>query len=251
MRLAGIVLSAVAAAPWTLAAVTTGTRGGPAAPADASTARVQWPWQSQSQSKVDIPVPGTTFDPDVSSMSPRCLWAGWTAGRRFNTTCFQSNKSLYFSAPSQICSPACLDTTVELAQYMVSRCSLDSGVKSGDPVGYTHKNVVYLSWADRDLANLVCNGPADKSADGGRWADPGRCYSAVFSAEAVRESGQIAGSMGEDRSIMCNECTHQWVKAIKNSKFQISPLLYYGHISDAPRLASWISEQCGYRLTPI
>ncbi|KAJ2772796.1 hypothetical protein IWQ56_001233, partial [Coemansia nantahalensis] len=162
------------------------------------------------------------------------------------------NKSLYFSAPSQVCTPKCLKTTVALAKYMVDWCSLDAGFNDDEPVGYKHTNVVYLSWADQDLARIVCSGPSSNgSKDDGAWSDPGRCYSAVFAAESVRESGLMSSDEKPDKSIMCNACTHAWAGAIKASKHRISPLLYYGHIPDAARLAAWISEQCGYHLTPI
>ncbi|KAJ2711682.1 hypothetical protein H4R19_003132 [Coemansia spiralis] len=238
MKFANIALTA--AAPLALAA----------APA-MSPVRAQWP--AGSTGKIDIPAPGSSFDPDVSSMSLRCLWAGWTVSSRFDTSCFQNNKSLYFSAPGQICTPKCLDTTVELAKYMVERCGLDASANDAEPVGYKHKNVVYLSWADKDLAHLVCNGPPSDGSgkEDGQWSDPGRCYSAVFAAESVRESGLMASDDKPDKTIMCNACTKAWAGAIKASKHRISPLLYYGHIPDAARLAAWISEQCDYRLTPI
>ncbi|KAJ2830298.1 hypothetical protein IWW50_000357 [Coemansia erecta] len=133
---------------------------------------------------------------------------------------------------------------------MVDKCGLGGSLKPGEPVGYNHKNVVYLSWADKDLASIVCNGAPGNTSNKNGEHNPGRCYSTVFAAESIRESGMI--SNGEaDRSNVCNDCTREWAKAIRTSKNRISPLLYYGHIPDAERLASWISELCNYKLTPF
>ncbi|PIA15578.1 hypothetical protein COEREDRAFT_87763 [Coemansia reversa NRRL 1564] len=118
--------------------------------------RIQWPWSSKR--KIETAILESPFDFDVSSTSPKCLWAVWTASLLFDTTCFQ-NKSA------------------------------------------------------RETSSLT-NEQADKSS-------------------------------------FCNSCTKEWAEAIKSSKYKISPLLYYGHIPDAARLASWISEQCDYHLTPL
>ncbi|KAJ1904651.1 hypothetical protein LPJ71_004779, partial [Coemansia sp. S17] len=116
----------------------------------------QWPWGSNS--KQDIPLPGSSFTPDVSILSPRCLWGVLRLSSNFDTSCFQTSKSLYFSAPGQVCSQRCLDTTIALSQYMVEKCGLQ-WPRADQPVGYNHKDVVYLSWADRSLSELVCKGP--------------------------------------------------------------------------------------------
>ncbi|KAJ1752904.1 hypothetical protein LPJ79_000891 [Coemansia sp. RSA 1821] len=124
---------------------------------------------------------------------------------------------------------------------MVQNCNLEDSLKDNEPVGYKHKNVVYLSWANRELASLVCNGPDASNSTQQDESNSARCYSNIFAAESIRESGMMSDKEG-DRSNICNECTHQWAKAIHDAKHRISPLLYYGHIPDAVRLASWISE---------
>ncbi|KAJ1875751.1 hypothetical protein LPJ55_000377 [Coemansia sp. RSA 990] len=133
---------------------------------------------------------------------------------------------------------------------MVQNCNLEDSLKDNEPVGYKHKNVVYLSWANRELASLVCNGPDASNSTQQDESNSARCYSNIFAAESIRESGMMSDKEG-DRSNICNECTHQWAKAIHDAKHRISPLLYYGHIPDAVRLASWISELCDYLLVSL
>ncbi|KAJ2578355.1 hypothetical protein GGH19_000543 [Coemansia sp. RSA 1807] len=137
---------------------------------------------------------------------------------------------------------------------MVQKCGLENSVKHGESIGYNHKNVVYLSWADANLASIVCNGAKNGSGQNGSGQngehEPGRCYSTVFAAETIRVSGMM--SNGEaDKSNVCNDCTREWASAIRARKNRVSPLLYYGHIPDAEQLASWISELCDYKLTPF
>ncbi|KAJ1653487.1 hypothetical protein GGF44_000084 [Coemansia sp. RSA 1694] len=203
----------------------------------------QWPWGSNS--KQDIPIPGSSFTPDVTILSPQCLWGAMRLQSKFNTSCFQTSKSLYFSAPGQVCAPDCLETTIALSQYMVHMCGLKRP-RADEPVGYNHKDVVYLSWADRALSELVCKGP---STDSG-WSQPGQCYSAIFTAETARETD--AYSRGEvDKKYVCNACTQEWTRRVSAGKYHVSPILYYGHIPDTARLASWVSEKCGYGMTPL
>ncbi|KAJ1645677.1 hypothetical protein LPJ64_002761 [Coemansia asiatica] len=212
--------------------------------------RIKWPWSSKSNE--DAPIPGSSpFDPDVSAYSPRCFVAMANLKSKFDLSCFQASKSLYFSSPGQICTPNCLNTTIELSQYVVKQCGLENKVTpSSEPVGYNHKNFVYLSWADRDMANLICNGPS-QSANQDDWSQPARCYSAVFTAETIRETDVLANDSGVSKDNVCNPCTKEWVERLRNGKYHISPLLYYGHIPNAPRLAAWISEQCSYGMTPF
>ncbi|KAJ2489277.1 hypothetical protein IWW37_004108 [Coemansia sp. RSA 2050] len=206
-----------------------------------STWTFQWPWSTNS--KQDIPIPGSSFTPDVTIFSPRCLWGVMRLSSKFDTTCFQNSKSLYFSAPGQVCSPRCLDTTISMSQYMVEKCGLQ-WPRADQPVGYNHKDVVYLSWADRSLSELVCKGP------GGDWNQPGQCYSAIFTAETARETDAL--TRGElKKEYVCNACTQEWTKRVSAGKYHISPILYYGHIPDTVRLASWISEKCGYNMAPL
>ncbi|KAJ1878949.1 hypothetical protein H4R99_000315 [Coemansia sp. RSA 1722] len=212
--------------------------------------RIKWPWSSKSNE--DMPIPGSSpFDPDVSAYSPRCFVAMANLKSKFDMTCYQGSKSLYFSSPGEICTPKCLNTTIELSQYVVKQCGLESRVPPpSEPVGYNHKNFVYLSWADKDMSSLICNGPqqGDKQED---WSQPARCYSAVFTAETIRETDALANNSGVGKENVCNQCTKEWVDKLRNGKYHISPLLYYGHIPNAPHLAAWISEQCGYNMTPF
>ncbi|KAJ2893103.1 hypothetical protein GGI21_005473 [Coemansia aciculifera] len=236
MRFAGLLL--LLAAPLVSCSPAIATASGPN-----STWTFQWPWASNS--KQDIPFPGSSFTPDVTILSPRCMWGTMRLQSKFNTTCFQNSKSLYFSAPGQVCEPSCLETTIALSQYMVEMCGLQ-WPRADQPAGYNHKDVVYLSWADKDLSELVCKGPSTNN----EWSQPGQCYSAVFAAETARESDSFA--RGEvDKKYVCNACTQEWIKRVSAGKYHVSPLLYYGHIPDTARLASWISEKCGYGMTPL
>ncbi|KAJ1801012.1 hypothetical protein LPJ59_000631 [Coemansia sp. RSA 2399] len=221
---------------------------------DLGNERFQWPW-SQDKGQLDIQIPSSSlsFEPDVTITSLRCLQATLTLKSRFNTDCFQGSKSLYFSSPGQVCSPKCLNETVELSKYLVDKCNLASKYTPGDPAGYKHKNIVYLSWADQDMARLVCNGPTvvdDNDKNAKAWKQNAGCYSAIFAAETARESNLLANG-GSAEEYACNSCTKEWVKRIGNSTHHLSPILYYGHIPDSARLASWISEQCGYIMPPI
>ncbi|KAI9504744.1 hypothetical protein BX070DRAFT_222785 [Coemansia spiralis] len=213
--------------------------------------RFQWPW-SKDNGKLDIPLPPSSFNPDVTVSSLGCMQAVLTLKSKFNTTCFESSKSLYFSSPGQVCSPECLDTTIKLSQYISNKCSTGSLFKAGDPVGYNHKDIVYLSWADRDMAELVCKGPTNTDTNDShrQWDQTGQCYAAVFAAETARESNLLANG-GTAEEYACNSCTKEWVKKISANKYHISPILYYGHVPDPARLATWISEQCGYNMPPI
>ncbi|KAJ2028633.1 hypothetical protein IWW57_002061 [Coemansia sp. S610] len=144
-HLSGVIL--LLAAP-----LASGGSGAVTAKGPNSTWTFQWPWSTNS--KQDIPIPGSSFTPDVTIYSPFCLWGVMRLSSKFDTTCFQNSKSLYFSAPGQVCSPRCLDTTISMSQYMVEKCGLE-WPRADQPVGYNHKDVVYLSWADRSLSELV------------------------------------------------------------------------------------------------
>ncbi|KAJ2116166.1 hypothetical protein IW146_001744 [Coemansia sp. RSA 922] len=126
---------------------------------------------------------------------------------------------------------------------MVEKCGLQ-WPRADQPVGYNHKDVVYLSWADKSLSELVCKGPK------GDWSQPGQCYSAIFTAETARETDAFA-QKEFSKDYVCNACTQEWTKRVSAGKYHVSPILYYGHIPDTARLASWISEKCGYNMTPL
>ncbi|KAJ2719962.1 hypothetical protein GGI07_004901 [Coemansia sp. Benny D115] len=204
---------------------------------------IKWPWSTKSAE--DMPIPGTSFDADISSYSPRCLLATSGLQNKFNLSCLQN--SLYFSSPGAVCEPACLNTTIALSQYVVNSCNLEKSAPPPiEPVGYNHKNLVYLAWADKDLARLVCSGPEGDQ----EWSQPAKCFSAIFTAETIRET-DLQTKEGAVKEAVCNSCTKEWVAKLRNGKYHISPLLYYGHIPNAPRLAAWISEQCGYNMQPF
>ncbi|KAI8325189.1 hypothetical protein GQ54DRAFT_308588 [Martensiomyces pterosporus] len=205
-------------------------------------AGMQWPWSSAAAAKsiADIPIPGRGFETDISVTGPRCLWATLRLSSKFDLSCYKDSKSLYFTSPGRICSSECLDNTIRMSKYLVDECALDK-IKSTEPNGYNHKNTVYLSWANKDISNLVCNGPSPP----GVWSDPGQCYSTIFAIESVRESDGMRKD-GVGKELVCNECSKQWVEKLGSTQARISPILYYGHIPDANRLATWVSEQCGY-----
>ncbi|KAJ1840363.1 hypothetical protein LPJ73_006450, partial [Coemansia sp. RSA 2703] len=132
---------------------------------------IKWPWSTKGSE--DMPIPGSNqFDWDVSSTySPRCIIAMSTLKQKFDLSCFQNSKSLYFSSPGTICTPQCLNTTIELSRHVVKQCNLESKVPApSEAVGYNHKDFVYLSWADKDLAELICRGPAEEKE---KWEEPG------------------------------------------------------------------------------
>ncbi|KAJ1896439.1 hypothetical protein LPJ66_003991 [Kickxella alabastrina] len=209
----------------------------------------RWPWGSSGNQ--DIPLPGIfTLNSDVSTYSHKCILSMMNIGSKFDLSCYQGAKYIYFTSPGEICKPQCLNTTIALSQYVVHQCNLENKVLPPiESIGYNHKDFVYLSWADSKLANLVCNGPANERGKDER-DQLARCYSAVFTAETIRQTDSLARDE-LPKDYVCNSCTREWVNTLRNGKYYISPILYYGHISNAPRLAAWISEQCGYNMAPF
>ncbi|KAI7823127.1 hypothetical protein BX661DRAFT_226279 [Kickxella alabastrina] len=119
-------------------------------------------WQTIPGINHDIPLPGIfPLNSDVSTYSPKCILSMMNIGSKFDLSCYQGAKYIYFTSPGEICKPQCLNTTIALSQYV--------------PIGYNHKDFVYLSWADRD-----------------EWDQPARCYSAVFTAETIRQTDSLA-----------------------------------------------------------
>lgn len=206
----------------------------------------QWPsWLGSSTGvKEDIPVPGSTkFDPDVHVYSPKCLVATATLKSHFDLSCFEQSHSLYFSSSGEVCKPNCLNTTIALSQYLVEKCSLQPPSRD-EPIGYNHKDYVYLSWADPQLSKLVCNGPSGEKNKNGN--QPGQCYASIFAAETAREANSLNAEDEAIKSMVCNDCTREWTELVESSKYHITPMLYYGHIPDTERLALWVKEKCHF-----
>jgi hypothetical protein len=154
------------------------------------------------------------------------------------------NTGLYFSNPETVCSPNCLEPTIEAAKKIADACPIDETYEGEEDNAPQH---VYQAWANEEAAKISC----------GKLPDGKYCIS-LFSSLAVQAANYELAKKNESfekkydladvdwrKEFDCDgPCTVPLYKALKGNG-KLAPSLYFYVYDGLYPVFKVLEEVCG------